>query len=162
MNATFGIELRHPLPGDLIGNRLTIAAIGTAFEAAYGWRLISGSQVVAQGFLQAGSMGLLEAFVHQQSLTFQHLGAAVFQFFGDDPSGQHPPGQDLVEVPVILIPGMQGYRVRQVVGGDTLGQIAQDYGSRVDHIVVANGIPNPDLIHVNQILRVPIPAGAQS
>jgi nucleoid-associated protein YgaU len=160
MNATFGIELRHPLPGDLIGNQLTVAAIGTAFEAAYGWRLTAGAHVVAQGFFQAGSMGLLQAFVHKQSITFEHLGTAVFQFFGDDPSGQHPPGRDLVEVPIILIPGMQGYRVHQVIGGDTLSKIAQDYGSRVDHIAVANGLANPDLILVNQLLRVPIPTSA--
>lgn len=159
MNATYGIQLRHPLPYDLVGTRLTLAAIGTAFEAAYGWRLLHGDQVVDQGFFQAGSMGLMEAFVHEESISFESTGPAMLQFFGDDPSGEHPPGQDLVEVPVILIPGMRGYRVHQVVAGDTLSKIAADYGSQWQHIAAANRIPNPDLIHVGQILKVPIPVG---
>lgn len=161
MNGTFGIQLRHPLPDDLIGTRLTLAAIGTAFEAAYGWRLITGGHVLANGFFQAGSTGLLEAFVHEEPLSVGFTGPATFQFFGDDPSGNHPPGQHLVEVPVILIPGMRGYRVHQVVSGDTLTGIAADHGSQVDHIAAANRLADPDLILVGQVLRVPIPEGAQ-
>ena len=104
-------------------------------------------------------MGLLEAFVHEETLTFQFVGPVTFQLFGDDPSGQHFPGQQLVEVPVVLIPGMRGYRVHQVVAGETLTKIASDYGSQWDHIAAANRLPDPDLIHVDQVLRVPIPAG---
>lgn len=159
MNGTFGIQLRHPLPDDLIGTRLTLAAVGTAFEAAYGWRLMVGEHVEAQGFFQAGSMGLLESFVHEEPVSSGYTGPATLQFYGDDPSGQHPPGQHLVEVPVILIPGMRGYRVHQVVAGDTLTEIAADYGSQVDHIAAANRLADPDLIHVGQVLRVPIPDG---
>lgn len=159
MNGTFGIQLRHPLPDDLIGNRLTLAAIGTAFEAAYGWRLVTGEHVLANGFFQAGSTGLLEAFVHEEPLSFEFTGPATLQVFGDDPSGEHPPGLDLVEVPVILIPGMRGYRVHQVVAGNTLTEIAADYGSQVDHIAAANRLADPDLILVGQVLRVPVPDG---
>lgn len=156
MDNTYGIQLRQPLAGDLIGNRLAIAAIGTAFEASYGWRLVAGDSVLADGYFSAGSMGLMESFVYETAVSFSHLGAATFQLFGDDPSGQHPPGLDLTEAPVILIPGMMGYQIYQVVRGDTLTRIAKESGSSVDKIVAANQIPNPDLIRVGQILRVPI------
>jgi nucleoid-associated protein YgaU len=153
---TYGIQLRHPIPDDLIGNRLTIAAIGTAFEASYGWRLIHGGNILADGYFSAGSMGLMESFVYEAAVSFSHLGPATFQLFGDDPSGQHPPGLNLTEVPVILIPGMIGYKIYQVVPGDTLTKIARDLGSTVDSIVAANRIQNPNLILVGQILRVPV------
>ena len=156
MDNTYGIQLRHPLPGDLVGLKITIAAIGTAFEASYGWRLINGPTVLAEGFFQASSMGLMEAFVHEASVSFSHLGPATFQLFGDDPSGEHPPGLDLTELSVILIPGMVGYQIHQVVAGETLTSIAREAGSTVDSIVAANQLPNPDLIRVGQILRVPI------
>ena len=33
----YGIQLRQPLAWDLIGRKVAIAALGTAFEASYGW-----------------------------------------------------------------------------------------------------------------------------
>ncbi|HSK25331.1 MAG TPA: LysM peptidoglycan-binding domain-containing protein [Jiangellales bacterium] len=156
MAEAYGIELRHPLQGDLVGHTLTLAAIGTAFEATYGWRLLAGGTAVADGHFQAGSMGTMEAFVHQEAISFSHLGPATLQVFGDDPSGEHPPGVDLVEVPVILVPGMTGYQIHTVVRGDTLSKLARDYGSTVQEIAVANGIVNPDLITVGQVLRIPV------
>lgn len=156
MDNTYGIQLRQPRSGDLVGRKLTVAAIGTAFEASYGWRLVHGPTVLADGFFQAGSMGLMEAFVHETAVSFSHLGPATFQLFGDDPSGQHPPGLDLTEVSVILIPGMVGYQIHQVIAGETLTRIAREAGSTVDSIAAANQLPNPDLIRVGQILRVPI------
>ncbi|HEY0638510.1 MAG TPA: LysM peptidoglycan-binding domain-containing protein [Pseudonocardiaceae bacterium] len=159
MTNTYGIQLRHPIAGDLIGNRLTLAAIGTAFEASYGWRLLApGGAVLLSGYLQAGSMGSMEAFVHQHEITVTHRGPATLQVFGDDPSGQHDPGLDVVTVPVILIPGMTGYRIHLVAAGDTLSAIARDNHSTVADLVAANGIPNPDVIRVGQILRVPLTA----
>lgn len=156
MAESYGIKLRHPVQGDLLGHTLTLAAIGTAFEATYGWRLLAGGSVLAEGHFQAGSMGTMEAFVHQEGVSVTHLGPATFQLFGDDPSGEHPPGVDLVEVPVILIPGMTGYRIHTVVRGDTLSKLARDYGSAVDTIATANSIANPDLIRVGQVLRIPV------
>jgi nucleoid-associated protein YgaU len=139
-----------------MGVTLTLAAIGTAFEASYGWRLLNGQTVLAEGFFQAGSMGLMQSFVYETTLSFSHMGPATFQLFGDDPSGQHPPGLDLKEVPVILIPGMIGYQIYQVVAGDTLTKIAKETGSTVNSIVAANQLPDPNLIRVGQILRIPI------
>jgi len=153
---TYGIQLRQPQPGDLVGARLAIAAIGTAFEASYGWRLVRGSEVLAEGFFQAGSMGTMEAFVHETAVSFSHTGSAIFQLFGDDPSGEHSPGLDLTEVPVILVPDMQGYQLYQVVRGDTLTKIAKEFGSTVEKIAVANRMADPDKVKAGQILRIPV------
>ena len=39
--------------------------------------------------------------------------------------------------------------------GDTLGAIAARYGTTVNDLVALNGIMNPNLIHVGQVLKVP-------
>ena len=69
------------------------------------------------------------------------IGRAVFHLFGDDPLGQRPPGLDTRSVPVIVIAGVQGHLLHQVVWRDSLHAIAQQYGSDVrrltgDHLLV--------------------------
>lgn len=39
--------------------------------------------------------------------------------------------------------------------GDTLGNIAYEHGTTVHAIMAANGLTNPDLIHVGQTLIIP-------
>ncbi len=153
---TYGIQLRQPLAGDLVGRTLPIAAIGTAFEASYGWRLLAGEHEIAKDFFSAGSMGLMESFVHQASVNTEYVGPATFQLFGDDPSGERDPGLDTQSVPVIVIGGMQGYQLHQVVQGDTLTAIARETGSDVKKITVANSLQDPNKIQVGQILRIPL------
>jgi spore germination protein len=51
---------------------------------------------------------------------------------------------------------MQIYVVRP---GDTLGEIAERFGTTVEAIAQVNGIEDPDLIIVNQVLRIPLPRG---
>ena len=122
----YGIQLRQPLPEDLIGYRVAIAAIGTAFGASYGWRLVHDGEYLAAGFFQTGSMGLPESLVHEAEVHTDHIGPAEFQMFGDDPSGQRPPGLDTQTVPVSVIAGMRGHLVHQAVQGDTLSAIARE------------------------------------
>jgi nucleoid-associated protein YgaU len=152
----FGIQLRQPLAWDLVGRRLAIAALGTAFEATYGWVLRAGDGVLAEGFFTAGSMGLLESFVHEADVATDFVGQATFELFGDDPSGERDPGLDTQSVPVLVIGGMQGYSLHQVVRGDTLTAIARATGSSVQKIAVANRLRDPDRILVGQVLRIPL------
>ena len=44
-----------------------------------------------------------------------------------------------------------------VQAGDTLGAIANQFGVTVEAIVEANGLANPDLIEVGQVLIIPAP-----
>jgi len=152
----YGIQLRQPLAWDLIGRKVAIAALGTAFEASYGWVIRAPDGVLAEGFFTAGSTGLLESFVHEAPVETDYIGSATFELFGDDPSGERDPGLDTQSVPVIVIGGMQGYVPHQVVRGDTVSALARHYGSTVQKIAVASRLRDPDKIQVGQVLRVPL------
>lgn len=156
----YGIQLRQPQPNDLIGSTITIAALGTAFEASYGWRLLDGDQVLQEGFFQAGSMGVMSTFVHQEDLTgVSHVGPAIFEFAGDDPSDGEAGVPAPTRVPVVVVPGASGYIPYQVTAGDTLSKITRDeafQGVTVEQIVAANGLKDPNKIQVGQILRIPV------
>ena len=151
----YGIQLRQPLAGDIIGSKITIAAIGTAFEASYGWRLLNDDTTIAEGYFQAGSMGLLESFVHQADVTTDYSGPATLRVFGDDPSLESE-GTGLVEVSVVVLAGVTGYQPHQVAAGDTLTKLAEQYGATIDNIVLANGLTDPDKIQKGQLLRIPV------
>ena len=42
-----------------------------------------------------------------------------------------------------------------VKAGDTLGAIAKKHNTTVEALVASNGIKNPNLIYVGQVLRIP-------
>ena len=152
----YGIQLRQPLAWDLIGRKVAIAALGTAFEATYGWVIRAPDGVLAEGFFTAGSTGLLESFVHEEEVSTDYVGQATFELFGDDPSGMRDQGLDTQSVAIIVIGGMQGYQLHQVVRGDTVSAIARATGSTVAKIAAASRLRDPNKIQVGQVLRVPI------
>ena len=55
-----------------------------------------------------------------------------------------------------------GYVYYTVQTGDTLSEIAQRYGTTVSAIASLNGISNPNLIYVGQVLRIPSSSGGSS
>ena len=102
-------------------------------------------------------MGLLESFVHEATVETDYVGPATFELFGDDPSGVRDQGLDTQSVPVIVIGGMQGYQLHQVVRGDTVSAIAAGRpGRRSQKIAVASRLRDPNKIQVGQVLRVPL------
>lgn len=159
------IEVRQPQPSDLIGRRFTVAGFGTGFEATVLWRVLGEDGTpLAEGLVQAaGSMGVIQDFGHDVllpgsvSARGDHV---VLQVFGDDASGENPPGTDLNEVPVTLFTGLQGWRLHEVVRGDTLSEIARDVGEniRFQDVFEANRdvLTDPDEIFPGQVLRVPL------
>jgi LysM repeat protein len=152
----YGISLRQPLAWDLVGRTVAIAALGTAFEATYGWVIRAADGVLAEGTFTAGSMGLLESFVHEAPVATDFVGQGTFELFGDDPRGVRDAGLDTQSVPVIVIGGMQGYQLHQVVRGDTVSAIARATGSTVAKIAAASRLQDPNKIQVGQVLRVPL------
>ena len=48
------------------------------------------------------------------------------------------------------------YVLYKVQKGDTLGKIAKEYKTTVAILVAENGIKNPDLIHVGEIIKIPV------
>jgi hypothetical protein len=159
------IEVRQPFEHDVIGRRFTLAGFGTGFEGTVLWRVLGEhGNPLAEGLVQgAGSMGVLQDFGHDVllpgsvSARGEHV---VVQVFGDDASGQNPPGTDLNEVRVTLFTGLKGWRLHEVIRGDTLSEIARDVGEniRFQDIFEANRdlLTDPDEIFPGQVLRVPL------
>jgi LysM repeat protein len=152
----YGIQLRQPQAWDIVGRRLAIAALGTAFEATYHWVIRAPDGVLAEGSFTAGSMGLLESFVHEAPVDTDYIGEATFELSGDDPRGERDAGLDTQSVSIIVIGGMEGYQLHQVVHGDTVGAIATATGSTVAKIAAASRLRDPNKIQVGQVLRVPL------
>jgi LysM repeat protein len=101
-------------------------------------------------------MGLLESFVHEAAVVTDYVGPATFELSGDDPRGVRDAGLDTQSVSIIVIGGMQGYQLHQVVRGDTVSAIARATGSTVAKIAAASRLRDPNKIQVGQVLRVPL------
>jgi nucleoid-associated protein YgaU len=129
------------------------------------WRLIEvDGDLLGEGLVQGvGSMGVIEDFAQDVSLpaAVNARGAHVLlQVFGDDASGQNPPGTDLNQIRVTLFTGLQGWRLYEVARGDNLSAIARDQGqnTRVGDVFEANRdtLMDPDRIFPGQVLRIPL------
>ncbi len=48
-------------------------------------------------------------------------------------------------------------RQHVVQAGETLGQIARDYGVSLQQIIDANQVANPDILEIGQLLNIPVP-----
>jgi LysM repeat protein len=57
--------------------------------------------------------------------------------------------------PVDFTPGTGSTGTHKVASGETLGKIAATYGTTIGALVELNGITNPDLIRVGELLTVP-------
>src|SRR4051812_35618832 len=138
------IEVRQPREFDLIGRAFIIAGFGTGFEASVMWQVLNeqGKVLGAGGIFGAGSMGILDDFGHEVTLYDESVRGAhvTLQVFGDDPSGQHPPGPDLNEIELTLFSTLTGWHLRETVHGDSLLSIAREFGEGVgpDDILEAN------------------------
>jgi murein DD-endopeptidase MepM/ murein hydrolase activator NlpD len=58
--------------------------------------------------------------------------------------------------PFIASPTPQSPLLHVVQGGDTLGAIAQTYGVSIEDLMAANGLTDPNVLHVGQTLVIPI------
>jgi nucleoid-associated protein YgaU len=158
------IEVRQPREHDVIARRFVVAGFGTGFEATILWRVLDehGAKLGEGPVVGGGSMGVLDDFGHEITLGgAQARGAhVILQVFGDDPSGQHPPGPDLNQIRVTLFTDMQGWKLYEVRSGDNLTKIAREQGQHTtaDDIFEANRdkITNPNLIFPGQIFRIPL------
>lgn len=156
-------EVRQPQPNDVKGSDFTVAGFRTGFEATVLWQLLDkDGQSEAQGNIQGtGFMGVIRDFGHQGSVGGYTARAAqmTLQVFGDGPFGIHPPGTDLDLVPVTLSTALEGFRLYEVVAGDTLTKVAREHGPNptVEDVFSANRdrINNPDLIFSRSDLPYP-------
>ena len=159
------IDVQQPRPYDLVSNQIQIAGVaGGAFEATFNYRIHEGHDEVT-GFFTAGDggggHGQFQLIVDVSGAAFQLDRVFVEVFWISPKDGEE---LDKVIVPAILgakiVPGYQNYLEHVVQPGETLWAIAkQHYGSgnRYYRLVAANPhtIPNPNLIHPGDIVRVP-------
>ncbi|MFC4554955.1 Gmad2 immunoglobulin-like domain-containing protein [Georgenia faecalis] len=160
------VDVRHPVEGDLLGRHFTVTGLSTAFEGTVAWHLEDerGTRL-QEGSFQGGSMGVFAEFSGEVTLdaAISRPMPATLVVYGDNPAlpDGESPGISTNRVPVVLVPGMQGFVLHDVERGDTLSRIARDgdHGpSSVAAIVAANPglIEDPDHIEVGWQLRVPL------
>ena len=96
------IKVNHPAPGDVIRNPAHVAGYGTAFEGTISLRIRDDGTMIAEGFAQGGSNGVIGEF--KADLEFdrrpnQRLG--VVEAFEESASGS---GEDLHldRVPIVF------------------------------------------------------------
>ena len=96
------IKVNHPAPGDVIRNPAHVAGYGTAFEGRISLRMRDDGTVIAEGFAQGGSNGVIGEF--KADLKFdrrpnQRSGAV--EAFEESASGS---GEDrhLFRIPVVF------------------------------------------------------------
>jgi nucleoid-associated protein YgaU len=160
------LSVRQPQPFDLVDEPVQVAGVGTAFEAVANARLRDGngneitSTTITVGgtgtwanfrfSISAGGVaptpqGTLELFMHHQG-DGSEIGTIVIPItFG----------------PNLMAPAdYHGFSQHEVVSGDTLSAIAQQWYSDATlwpRIFEANRnqITNPNLIFPGQVLRIP-------
>jgi LysM repeat protein len=121
----------------------TLAVVGLAFLAL----LSTGAHTVRSGETLAGI-----AAAHRTTVAAlvraNHLGDADLIYAGQRLAIPSASGGGS---------GATSYRVRS---GDTLGTIASRHGTSISAVVRLNGLTNPNLIRIGQVLRLPAPGGA--
>lgn len=148
-----------------MSNVIQIAGVaGGAFEANFDYRVTEGHDEVTGSFMAgdgAGGHGQFQLTVDVSSASFQ-LDRVFVEVFHTSPNDGAE--LDKVVVPAVLgpkiIPGYLNYLEHVVQSGETLWGIATQYygsGNLYYRLVAANPhtIPNPNLIHVGDIVRVP-------
>ena len=159
------IDVQQPRAFDLVTNLIQIAGVaGGAFEATFNYRVHEGHDEVTGHFLAGdggGGHGQFQIIVDVSSASFQLDRVFVEVFWISPKDGEE---LDKVIVPVLLgpkiVPGYLVYVEHVVQPGDTLWAISTQYygsGNLYHRLVAANPhtIPNPNLIHPGDIVRVP-------
>lgn len=159
------IVVHHPTAFDIVHNPVRVCGYSTAFEGTVIVRLRDGNDAeLASGFFTGGANGEYAAFSFELGLAHVPPTRDGFlEVFEESAKDGSPIG--LVRLPIVygiaLVHEYRGFRLHTVVGGDTLSKLAQDeYGDPGEwpaiHAANAYQIPNPDLIHVGQVLRIPV------
>lgn len=159
------IIVHHPTPFDIVHNPVHVAGYSTAFEGTVIVRLRDGNDtVLTSKFFTGGANGEYAAFRTNIGLAHEPATRNGFLEVFEESAKDGSP-INLVQIPIVygiaLVHEYRGYRLRTVKAGDTLSKIAADeYGSAAEwpviHAANAHEVPNPDLIHVGQVLRIPL------
>ena len=158
------IEIQQPKPFDLVGSTILIAGNAVGFESHLSVYVSDGHFEVT-GNVVAGATSIRQ---FQTSITIPddidfHLDQLVISI-ADDSAGEDGVPVTQVDIPVLygprILEGYGGYWEHEVVAGDTLSKLAREYYDDVSkwgliHRANAHGVPNPDVINLGQVLRIP-------
>ena len=158
------IIVHHPRPYDIVHNPVHVAGYSTAFEGTVIVRLRDGNdQVIKQTFFTGGANGVYAAFRVNVGLQHEPVTRNGFlEVYEESAKDGSPIG--MVRRPIVygiaLLHEYRGYRLHTVASGDTLSQLAKnEYGDAslwpVIHAANAHDVPDPDLIDIGQVLRIP-------
>jgi len=158
------INVRQPLPEDLVGDPVGVSGVGTGFEGTFTARVRDGNGTeLGSTTIHAGGTGIWGNF--QVTVPLGVAPAAprgaveVFELSAKDGSEINT-----VAVPIVfgtaLVNPFHGFAQHTVAAGETLAAIAQQwYGNSASwpSIFEANRdqITDPNLIQPGQVLRVP-------
>ena len=143
------IDVQQPRAYDLVSNNIQIAGVaGGAFEATFNYRVSEGHDEVTGSFMAGDGTG-----GHGQFQLSVDVSGAAFQLDRVFVEVFHTSPKDGSELDKVIVPA--------VLAGETLWGLATLYygsGNLYYRLVAANPhtIPNPNLIHPGQIVRVPI------
>lgn len=98
--------------------------------------------------------GISSDGIHMTNEGYRILGAEIARVLAAAPAAPSPPASP-EPAPAPAPEPVDEERVHVVQRGETLGRIAQRYGTTVSRLVALNGIANPNLIRVGQRLRLP-------
>lgn len=160
------ITVQQPQPYDLLTDVIRISGVAAgAFEANYQIEVTEGHDSVESFFMTGDGFGghtqfQTEIDVSGANFTLPRVFVHVFHQPPTDDGGR----EDETIIPVLLgsqlLPGFAAYDEYVVRSGDTLWSIAAatlGNGSDFPLLVAANvnTIPNPDVISVGQVIRIP-------
>jgi cell wall-associated NlpC family hydrolase/nucleoid-associated protein YgaU len=137
----YWVPYRQDLPPTIIQRRKKVAPIHVSSKLKY-------PMMVALTVATIGSGGVLQAF--------SPAGAKAAPSNDGDGTGSFQPVDDSQATDEITaVPAAEGGTTHSVQAGDTLRDIAAQYGVDVSTLVSANGLPNPDLIYPGDQIFVP-------
>lgn len=148
------IRLTSPQPGATIISPVTISGDSNTFEGQVAVRVLDSRwRVIGEGMGIGGGLGVYAPFSVVVPFTPAHGEWGVVEAWWNRP-------RDGAEVDTVSVrvhfsgetPTKRTYTVRR---GDNLYRISLRFGTTVQGLVQANGIADPNLIHIGQVLWIP-------
>ena len=147
------IRITSPQAGSTISSPVSVSGESDTFEGQVVVRVLDGSyRVIGQGVGTGGGMGTYGPFTVAVSFSQTDPQWGIVEAWWN--RAEDGAEIDTVSVSVYLSSEPSTERTYTVVRGDNLYRIALRFGTTVSALVQANGIANPDLIYVRQVLQI--------
>lgn len=148
------IRITSPQAGATVSSPVTVTGENDTFEGQVAVRVLDANwRVIGQGAGIGGGWGTYAPFAVTVPFTLTVEQRGLVEAWWNSPKDGSE--MDTVSVPVYLSLRPSEPRTYTVRRGDNLFRIALRFGTTVQAIAQANGILNPHLIYVGQVLLIP-------